>query len=739
MASLSPLPARTGGRSRSGTLRPPVPSRRAPEPPLSARSFSAGTRSVSPASPSPASSASGSAPASPLPASSYRRPASSPASSAAGVLGYRRPTSASSSSSRFARLPPSPYLDAHSHSRAASPDARATPATPPSKRRTSGASSGTANGARGTAEDSSSETENEGFEDAQSVDVYADEDSHSVGAPSSATSHASNLSELGAGPRAPSAAAAAQRKKERRVSLAAELAMADTSTEMEEKEKEDREKAEREEEEQVRQDMADLDLSKLPPPPSHDDADDAHPAAAAASAASTESRPALPVRTATLSPLEGRKSLWERLRSASGDTPSPGGSSSASGGGASPAASPSLASPSGGGVPASRPAAPSKRPTFGALPSFSSLAAAAAAGLGARRASETSTQEAVERQRLPRFGVNESQLAEDAMRFIDARDVLYNEKDPERIRELGMRLESGWREKLQEISLLHSKLEALQHALSDVEDENATLRTSISALSEQVASLECAFDSFQHATIEQMRRERELWSEERREELERVLYAAAAARREAEAAKAVVAQLRLVLLGAGMRGDVDIAGIERAIEALSKGLPSDADEPASATPSGASENDEEAQERRMASAMLFDVPLSPGAESRRQSMLFDQPVSLAHLRLLGLAPPSDGATPSSPSSSSTDRTSLASLPPTPLSSTPSHAALETLARRKEAADEALARALREENERLRTQMKERERRLASAQKEVETLKERVRDTEAAVEGLFAAV
>jgi predicted nuclease with TOPRIM domain len=382
----------------------------------------------------------------------------------------------------------------------------------------------------------------------------------------------------------------------------------------------------------------------------------------------------------------------------------------------------------------------------------------------------------VERQRLPRFGVNESQLAEDAMRFIDARDVLYNEKDPERIRELGMRLESGWREKvsqkseqwrgggrlkeaggqsfasaglsadsrsshqqLQEISLLHSKLEALQHALSDVEDENATLRTSISALSEQVASLECAFDSFQHATIEQMRRERELWSEERREELERVLYAAAAARREAEAAKAVVAQLRLVLLGAGMRGDVDIAGIERAIEALSKGLPSDADEPASATPSGASENDEEAQERRMASAMLFDVPLSPGAESRRQSMLFDQPVSLAHLRLLGLAPPSDGATPSSPSSSSTDRTSLASLPPTPLSSTPSHAALETLARRKEAADEALARALREENERLRTQMKERERRLASAQKEVETLKERVRDTEAAVEGLFAAV
>lgn len=171
------------------------------------------------------------------------------------------------------------------------------------------------------------------------------------------------------------------------------------------------------------------------------------------------SSPSLDLPSPTVSPSGHRFSIWQRLRAASVDVQA----------GISPATSPSthgvsLATPpipeSGVTSASTSPSAAarekpliSRRPTFGALSSFSSLAAAAAAGISAQAASVREAYAGApnvpaERVRLPRYEVDEAKLAEDVMRFADARDVLHTERDVEKLKELGQRLEEGWREKV---------------------------------------------------------------------------------------------------------------------------------------------------------------------------------------------------------------------------------------------------------------------------------------------------
>lgn len=94
----------------------------------------------------------------------------------------------------------------------------------------------------------------------------------------------------------------------------------------------------------------------------------------------------------------------------------------------------------------------SRAPSFSPMSSFSSFAAsisaARAAALGSNAASTSTSSESKPKVRLPRRQVDEMKIAEDAMRFIDARDILHSEKDATKIRELATRLEEGWREKV---------------------------------------------------------------------------------------------------------------------------------------------------------------------------------------------------------------------------------------------------------------------------------------------------
>ncbi|CAD6885853.1 unnamed protein product [Tilletia controversa] len=160
------------------------------------------------------------------------------------------------------------------------------------------------------------------------------------------------------------------------------------------------------------------------------------------------------------------------------------------------------------------------------------------------------------RSRLPRREIDEDQLAEDIMRFADARHVLRTENSPEELRQLGLRLEEAWREKLAELNALRAKLEAAQDTVSDLEDENVNLRTQLGLLSEQVAARESDLEDFQRLTIGQVEAQRSLWEEEGREERENLEFSLAQAKRSTLEQKSINAQLRLVILGT-LQGRLD--------------------------------------------------------------------------------------------------------------------------------------------------------------------------------------
>lgn len=216
------------------------------------------------------------------------------------------------------------------------------------------------------------------------------------------------------------------------------------------------------------------------------------------------------------------------------------------------------------------------------------LAAVAGITLPSSRASARAPDEPpAPRARLPRVTVDEAEvLADELMRFADARHVLRTEKATEKLRALGLKLEEGWREKvsfgasnpglgmnragadmctprdpemawqLDESSKLRARLDEAQDTVSDLEDENGHLREQLGSLSEQIAGREEEFEQFQRLTVDQTARERTLWADEAREERENVLFQVAEARRALANEKARSAQLRLVL-AALMQGRVD--------------------------------------------------------------------------------------------------------------------------------------------------------------------------------------
>ncbi|PWN45924.1 hypothetical protein IE81DRAFT_130809 [Ceraceosorus guamensis] len=555
--------------------------------------------------------------------------------------------------------------------------------------------------------------------------------------------------------------------------------------------------------------------------------------------------------------------FWERLRAGSSSEPNQAPKPPSSNDGASEAGSrsatpdpgprPTLPARSGAsapGAPQSSSVQPIRKSTF-AMPTLSSLAAAAqaAAAAGSAAAADwaasrnaAAVQEPAERQRLPRFQVDEAKLAEDVMRFADARDTLHNERSPERLRELGNRLEEGWREKLSETAVMREKLEQAQLSIYDVEDENKNLRLSLKGLSEQIASLESAFHTFQLSTIEQMRKEKELFEEERREELEISRYEVAQGKRELAETKAINAQLRLVVLS-GLRNATGLGselahldpnaktGLESRLRAIERGEHGSlaaalGSPPPSATLNtpmrallshdGASQAQTEGSHGESSAAdeseksgaatstdrtsfeegdtleasvgangqdgeidetsLLFDLPISP-TTSRPVTMLFNEPVHIAKLNhLLGLTPAQsgvqepiaeadEGQTIAIPESASAGGASSApaagrsllspgSSPGTARSATifaghsvPASAAVPhtphappalaaQLTGAKMLADEEHQRAVKEENETLRIQLKNSLTALRAFEQEADELRHRLKQTEAAVEGLF---
>ncbi len=289
---------------------------------------------------------------------------------------------------------------------------------------------------------------------------------------------------------------------------------------------------------------------------------------------------------------------------------------------------------------------------------------------------------------------------------------------------------------------MREQLEDFQHGLQDVEDENMGLRTSVATLSEQIAQIETAYHTFQVSTIEQMRKERELWEDDRREELEILRWDNTEKARLLETQRAINAQLRLVIFGGMQKGAAAGAGAGAMSPSASRGSRSEAE---------------------LEAAEMFELPLSPRSNVRPPTMLFTEPMSLGQLRDLGLAPmtPSSsrpGSAPQSPEAggASPSSPSLASggsgNPWQASSSSPSSRAsgalggalggsskvASRLLREKQEADEAVSRALQADNENLLQRLKDKERKLSALEAEMDALRTRLRQTEEAVNGLFDA-
>lgn len=149
--------------------------------------------------------------------------------------------------------------------------------------------------------------------------------------------------------------------------------------------------------------------------------------------------------------------------------------------------------------------------------------------------------------RLPRHAVDEGKLMEDQMRFAEARHVLSTSADREVLRSLGKELESGWREKLAEVTQLRVELEDVSSSVEDIQDENGHLREQMAQLSEEIARREEDLEGFQRLTVAHQERERELWKQEGVEERERLEWKEREAVRGLAEERAINAQLRLAL------------------------------------------------------------------------------------------------------------------------------------------------------------------------------------------------
>ncbi|UZJ51978.1 hypothetical protein CBS101457_001298 [Exobasidium rhododendri] len=124
--------------------------------------------------------------------------------------------------------------------------------------------------------------------------------------------------------------------------------------------------------------------------------------------------------------------------------------------------------------------------------------------------------------RLP-YSANEAKLAEEAIRFADARHIIKTEQDINSIRDLADRLEQGWREKQSELAEIRAKLGEARLHVRDLQDENKHLRSQLHTMTEHIVAREQDFEKLQQETLDQSLREREIWESEKQEEVEAIL------------------------------------------------------------------------------------------------------------------------------------------------------------------------------------------------------------------------
>ncbi len=111
--------------------------------------------------------------------------------------------------------------------------------------------------------------------------------------------------------------------------------------------------------------------------------------------------------------------------------------------------------------------------------------------------------------RLSRRDVDEDKLADLIISCADARHVLKTDTSPTKLKEVGLKLELGWREQLAEAQKLRTRLEVTQDTVEDLEDENKHLRSQLGSLSEQIVSREEAMEELKGTMEGKVRKERE--------------------------------------------------------------------------------------------------------------------------------------------------------------------------------------------------------------------------------------
>ncbi|EPQ30703.1 uncharacterized protein PFL1_01604 [Pseudozyma flocculosa PF-1] len=342
-------------------------------------------------------------------------------------------------------------------------------------------------------------------------------------------------------------------------------------------------------------------------------------------------------------------------------------------------------------TPPPQPAQPLKRqPTFA---KFSQQLSGFASGFKAQKTKhdqvETNDDDDELRVRLPRRAVDEDRLAELIIKCAEAKHVLRTDSSVSKLREVGLKLEEGWREQLAEAQSLRSRLDVTQDTVEDLEDENKQLRIQLGTLSEQIVLREDDLRLLQQASKEQLERERALWEEEAEQVKANDQYQLAKVRRLLAEERSLSAHLEFLLasavatqeervadqqgqLGADGMGDISLAdgddvggaslsqsGSQSSVKAFgANGYPSmpsfeihdaDTSELGVSSPpvaAGADLSDRMTRRVSMRSSkrgsteveVLFHVPASPGS-SRPPTTLFSEPPTFGNFAKLGLLSP----------------------------------------------------------------------------------------------------
>ncbi len=229
-------------------------------------------------------------------------------------------------------------------------------------------------------------------------------------------------------------------------------------------------------------------------------------------------------------------------------------------------------------------------------------------------------------------------------------------------------------------------------------------------MSEQIATREDAFEQFQKLSIAQQSREKHLWKDEAREELENTLFGISEAQRQLAEERAITAQLRLVLQEA-KNGRLDV------LQSLE--IPGDETRDAGDTSTDNSvvekkdaDHDGQAKPDDARDDVLFSSSQSP-ASTRRNTSFFTGAQTLHDLRTAG---------------------ALQALAAGYENETQKVAAQVLFD--KAAADSALTKALQEENTALRRHIEVKESRNLTLHAQVQDLQSRLTQTEAAISELL---